>query len=415
MWFQLGETMNIATTQKTAASSTPPAAPATSQVAVDTQGADTGEVTSADIALALGLTPEGQETDSDDESADDGADDSSADDLATAADEHLDSADDDASTDDTAATDESDDAAAEGDAAAEPGESTTTEESADTATEGEPPAEAKAGRKNEVFQQRINELSAERRSAQEEAAQLREKLSTYQARENGALDATALDTVDTPEELHKVRQRYIGLQKWAMANPDGGKMPDGKGGETEFSREEVAHIHAQAFERLNSDVPRREQYLNHRGAAEQEALRSYPWLSDRTKGDGQMVQKAIEAIPFLRQVPSYRIIAANAYVGEKLRRAGIQVDDALIARLTKEQAAKATGKPAASNGSAQPHRPAAPPPRAPAAPGRAGSLPARRAPAQAQIRAQEKRMVSSSGSVDSIADSIAAKLQPARR
>lgn len=406
--------MNTATTQKDAANSTPPASPAASQVAEEIKGAETGDVTAADVAAALGLKPDGQETDADDESADDeaqaGAEDLTGDEPADddAADEG-----DEAGADKDGETDESDDKAAEGDAAAESGESTATEESAG-GEEGEEPADTKGGKKNEQFQHRINELTSEKKSAQEEAAQLREKLSTYQARESGTLDAGALDAVDSPQELQQLRARYVSLQKWALSNPDGGKMPDGKGGETEFTREEVAHIHGQTFELLNTAVPQREQYLAHRARAEDAAIRSYPWLSDRTKGDGLMVQKAIEALPSLRTVPSYRIIAANAFVGEKLRAAGITVDDALIQRLVKEKAGKQGANGKQQNGD-QNRRSAAPPPRAPAAPGRAGSLPPRRTPAAAEIRAQEKRLSSSSGSVGDIAASIAAKLQPARR
>lgn len=377
--------MNIATQQKEAADSTAPASPDASQ-ASEELAADPGEVTAADVAAALGLLPEGQEADGDEEgdTQDQGA-----------APVGADTAEGDDDQDDT--PDKSEEGADPGDTAPAAGESTTTEEPGE-ATEAKP--------KNEHFQQRINELTAEKKGAQEEAAQLREKLSTYQARESGGLGDSALEAVESPEELRQIRTRYFNLQKWALANPDGGSMPDGKGGETEFTREEVARIHAQTFELLNESVPQREQYLTQRAGAEAEAARSYPWLSERTKGDGLAVQQAIEGLPIIRKLPGYRLVAANAFVGEKLRRAGVTVDDALIARLVKEQQAK---KPAATA------RPAALPPRAPAAPGRTGSIPPRRTPAQAEIRAQEKRLSSSSGSVDDLANSIAAKLQPARR
>ncbi len=160
-------------------------------------------------------------------------------------------------------------------------------------------------------------------------------------------------------------------------------------------------------------MPKREQYLRARQVHDAAALESYPWLADKAKGHGAAVQKAIEAMPALRRTPNHRLIAANAYVGEQLRRNGIVVDDALIARLAKEQKAKG-GKPA-GNGQAAPRQASTPPPRAPAAPGRAGTLPPRRTPAAAEIRQQEKKLTQSSGSVDDIAASIAAKMKPARR
>lgn len=389
----------------------PPATPAASQAAEDS-GADTGidSVTAADVAAALGLPPEGQETDDAEDGADDDAQDQGAEDSTgdKAGADDSDTAEGDDKGDDAGATDESTDDAAQGEAAAEDGASDTNEENPAEAADGDKPADAKAG-KNEHFQSRINELTAEKKSAQDEAASLRERVSSYQARDSGVFTPDALDMVETPQELQQARQRYHQLHKWTLSNRDGGKMPDGKGGDTEFNAEEVAHIQAQTFDLLNDAVPKREQYLAARQGADATALESYPWLADKAKGQGAQVQKAIEALPVLRSIPSHRLIAANAIVGEQLRRAGIVVDEALIARLVKEKQAKSGAKPA-SNGQPPPRKATTPPPRAPAAPGRPGTLPARRTPAAAELRQQEKKLNQSSGSVDDIAASIAAKL-----
>lgn len=396
--------MNTATTSKTAASSTPTATPAASQAAGDS-GAHTEQPTTLDVAGALGLNSEGQETDGEA----DGGDDVETQDQG-AADSPVDGADTAEGDDDDAPegeqSGESGEAAGEGETAAGTGESDTTEETA-AGTEGE--AAAEPGKKHEHLQQRIDELTGARKAAEGQVAQLRERLATYEAHESGALAEGPLDTITDLAALDKLDQRTASLHEWALRNPDGGKLPDGKGGETEFTREEVAHINASTHTRATRDIPARRQWLQARGLHDAEAVKSYPWLKDTAKGDGAIIQKVLESNPrLLTALPNIRLVAANALIGERLRSAGIVVDDALIQRLVKEKGGKqpaAGAKPAATAS-----RPAIAP-RAPAAPGRASVQPARRPAGAAESRAADKRFQQSSGSVDDVAASIAAKLR----
>jgi hypothetical protein len=356
---------------------------------VDNTGADHGDVTEADVNAALGLPPEGQDT----ETAE--ADDT---DTAPEADETA-----PAETEPEAEADSGQpvEPAVESDTAAEPGEPPTEETDAPPEPAGEPEV-----KKGESLQQRIDQLTKARIDSEQVASQLREKLAGYEAQASSSLEPDSLANVDTPQELAAAEAKWVKLQKWALRNPDGGTMPDGKGGEAEFSREEVANIQSRVFGLLQESVPQRKEFLRVKAAADEQAARSYPWISDRTKGDGQMLQRALEALPQLRAVPEARIIAANALVGNKLRMAGIQVDDALIQRLVKEQKAKALLKPP---GAAV--RPGIAAPRAPAAPARMGTMPARRVPAAAASRAAEKKLISSGGSVADLAQYIAADMK----
>lgn len=381
--------MNPAKTQNPAANSTPTAEPPGSSPGVDNTGADHGDVTEADVNAALGLPPEGQDT----ETAE--ADDT---DTAPEADETA-----PAETEPEAEADSGQpvEPAVESDTAAEPGEPPTEETDAPPEPAGEPEV-----KKGESLQQRIDQLTKARIDSEQVASQLREKLAGYEAQASSSLEPDSLANVDTPQELAAAEAKWVKLQKWALRNPDGGTMPDGKGGEAEFSREEVANIQSRVFGLLQESVPQRKEFLRVKAAADEQAARSYPWISDRTKGDGQMLQRALEALPQLRAVPEARIIAANALVGNKLRMAGIQVDDALIQRLVKEQKAKALLKPP---GAAV--RPGIAAPRAPAAPARMGTMPARRVPAAAASRAAEKKLISSGGSVADLAQYIAADMK----
>lgn len=394
-----------ANNSKSAEDSTATAQPADSQTASES-AADHGEyVSKSELLAELGLPPEGQTADAADAAAtkDQGqetedsdseteVDENAAEDTGTAEAETAETTDEVADAETAKSAEE---AAQSDDAAAKTGESKDPKES-----------ETKA------VHERINELTARAKSAEEEAARLREHLSTVSAQQSGALAPSALATVDDIAALQAQRDRYLFLHQWALENEDGGKLPAAKEGapEVELGREEVARIKAQTFKLLNKDVPERAQYLAAKAAAEHSAFESYPWAKDTTKGDGAVLQQAIESLPALRQIPGYRLIAANALVGEKLRQAGIKVTPELIARLKSEQTA-ASGKtqtPKVQTPNGQTHR--APPPKAPSAPARAGVLPAKVAPRVAEQKAAAKRLRDSHGSMDALEAAIAAKL-----
>lgn len=392
-------------TQKTAAHSTPAAAPADSQSAeehepgtadsagVGTEGADAEEITSADVAEALGQLSDGLKADNTEDGEDAAKTEEAPDDEAS------DETPAQAETEEAAESDK--EPAAEGDAAGKKsgGEDTESDQKADD----EKPAEAEEG-KVPPHQLRINELTARAKSSEEREAQLRERLSALEADRSGQFAESSFDHVEDLQGLAAAKAKLVRLHEWALRHEDGGKLPDGKNGEQEFTREEVANIRAQTFAQLQEELPKREQHLMLRQAVNQEAEKSYPWVRDTRQGMGAELQGAIEALPILRRIPSYRLIAANALVGEKLRRAGVVVDEALIARLTKEQASKAPGAKAGPNVSQAPRR------IPPAAPARHGVVPPRTTPRAAEQHRARKSLSRSDGNVDALTASIAAKM-----
>lgn len=400
--------MNAATLKKSATDSTPGARPSASQADVE-HGADTAEGGDFDIAAALGLNAEAQETETEDDKEPVDPD------AEAKKDDESDDADPAAETEPEEETEsgKSDDEAAQSDEADEESGESTDEEEAEPADEAEqeegeadeaaPETEAPA--KKEGFQQRINELTARAKGAEEEATSLREQNATLKAAASGELAARPLDFVDSPEQLKEAKRKLVELHAWALKNRNGGKL-----GDKEYDAEQVAAIEADTFTQLQTDVPDREAWLAGKAKADAAAAESYPWIKDTKAGDGQVVQQVVETYPQLRALPNYRLALANMVTAEKYRRAGIVLDDALLKRLTDDKAkrdARPGAKPGAKPAAASPKPPLRKPP---AAPGRPGSLPSRNTPRASQVRSAEERMTASDGGIDDIAASIAAKL-----
>lgn len=378
---------NSDTDTKTAADSTPAAVPPGSLPDKE-QGADTGEleITTADIAAVLNPRSDGQPANPDDES--------DSPEPATPENEDTPPAE--------PASEEETETAEESQSAETPPSG---EEDEDPDSPTEPEAKPKTG-----LQSRIDELTAEKKTAQSEVARLREQVAAMGAANTGSYQPATLEGIDSRADLTAYRQKQLQLHQWALANQDGATLKGADGNEVEYDRDQIAQIRAETFGILNDALPTREQYLTQREQLDQSAYESYPWLKDTAKGDGAAVQQAIEAIPQLRSNPAYRLIAANAYTGEKLRRAGITVDDALIEQLkARQQQDTSSAKAKPSTSPAKSAVAPKPPQRAPSAPGRAGVVPPRSSSNSDQRTAVE-RMKRSHGSEDDLTLSIASKL-----
>lgn len=381
---------------KTGGDATPAPEPAASQ-APETQGANTAEAAADtfDVAGALGLPAEGQETGKDETEPVDP--DAKAQEEAAQADTEAE-ADDDTPDDEQAEPGKSEDDEAQSDEAEpEPGASEE-DEPAEPAEGDKKPEEGKAGTPKWA-QKRFDELTAAKKLVEDDNTRLREQLATAQAAASGSLQSSPLDFIETPEQLAAHANDVARLNDWAIRNRNGGKL-----GEREYSADEVAAIEADTLAQMRTDIPKRKAYVEHKRGFDQIAVQTYPWLRDTKQGDGATAQKVIESYPQLRALPNYRLVIGNAMAAEKLRQAGVVIDAALIERLGKEAAAK--------RGNAKPGAAAtrAPLRKAPPGPARAGTMPGRTTPRVAQQRAAEARVTGPNVSMDDLAASIAAKL-----
>ena len=377
--------MSATLTTNSAAPSPSPAQPDTSPVSGDSPDADFGLPNAADISAALDeLNPTTQAD------ADPAATSPEADDEA------------DTATEEAVAATLSDEAAAPAsDESTPPFEGQPPEgEAAPVAAD---PDVAAAPSKRDGRNDRIDELTARAKSAEEMLAHASERLATFEARDTNRLDPDVLEAIDDPAQLAAQRSRWTKLHEWAIRHEhaDVATLPDGKGGQQEFDREQVSALKAQTFSLLNEAAPKREQFLQTRAQVDAYATQAYPWLANTKAGDGATVAKLLSDLPVLRTLPGGKLLASDAFIGGVFRAHGITVSKELIERLAKEAKASAprAGQPRAST-----------PLRAPAAPSRPSTVPARLDRRQTQSRAAEQRITREKGSEDSLAESIAALL-----
>lgn len=131
---------------------------------------------------------------------------------------------------------------------------------------------------------------------------------------------TPLGEVDDEAALAQKTANLRALRRWARMNPDGGELPDGKGGKIEKTAEEVRAILADAEEMLEEAVPARQRYLEQRRTFDQQATAAYSWLKD-TKSPAAIAHAALmrQYAPLLRAIPEARLVMADALVGASLR------------------------------------------------------------------------------------------------
>ncbi len=300
-----------------------------------------------------------------------------------------------ASADDLPLTDE-EQAAAEAELAAD-------EEPAGEADEepAEPAAEAEpASADLTALQAKVAAAEAARLASEGDLATSRERLAAYEAESAARTDAGVLDTVTDLESLATQRTRFVNLYAWAIKHPDGGALPDGKGGEVELSREEVAGLQADAYTLVQDGIPRREAFLRAAATREAEALNAYPWIKETSRGIGADAAKLLASAPALRRLPEAKLLAADSVIGARLRAAGIVLDESTLAKII-ATVAKPAGKAAIS---------ASPARVPPASPSRAGILPPRTRGNESAVKAAAEQMQRTRGSVQSIEASILAKL-----
>ena len=377
--------MSATLTTNSAASSPSPAQPDTSPVSGESPDADFGLPSADDISSALEELNPTTQADVDPEAASPEADDEA-----------------DAAT-------EEDVAAALSDEAPAPASDESTTPSEGQPPDGEPapvavdPEEAAAPNKRDGRNDRIDELTARAKSAEEKLAQASDRLAAFEARDSSRLEPDVLEAIDDPAQLDAQRSRWNKLHEWAIRNEhaDVATLPDGKGGTQEFDREQVSALKAQTYSLLNDAAPKRQQFLQTRAQVDAFATQAYPWLANTKAGDGAVVAKLLTDLPVLRTLPGGKLLASDAFIGGVFRAHGITVSKELIERLVKEAKASAprAGQPRAST-----------PLRAPAAPSRPSTVPARLDRRQTQSRAAEQRITREKGSEDSLAESIAALL-----
>lgn len=377
--------MSANTTQKSAASSTPAAAPSASQAVVD-KGADAEEITAGDVLAALGQL------------SDDSKPAKATDDATEPAEAEVEPA--------AEVEPEAESGVEAGELEVEPAESgdAAGEASSDVHVDNEPAAQAEpesAGGKPSATQQRINELVARAKTAEEELAKAQERLAAFEASTVGRTDPGVLDHIDSPEQLAGQRRAIVELRQKLMRSPNGLELTV-NGKTLTYDAEGVANLLAETEMLVLEAIPAREKFLAERAVQEASAKQVYAWLDNSREGQGAQVAELLKSAPALRKIgPAYKLVAADAVIGRALREAGVAVTPELI---TKWKASPA--KPVQASAAAA----IAPRKLPPAAPGRPGMVPARVNPREGASRLADKRLRSSDGSMNALTASIASRL-----
>jgi hypothetical protein len=266
-------------------------------------------------------------------------------------------------------------------------------------------AREKGKKPSPAAEARINELTARAKTAEDQASQLRERVASFEAEQSGRFDAGMLEHVDSIEDLAKRRTAIIALRQKLIRSPQGLELTDpaDKTKTIQHDAESVAEMLGSTDLMLHEALPAREQFLRARAEFDAAAVNAYPWLKDIRQGPGAQVNSVIAAQPQLRRIgPNYRLVAADALIGQTLREAGVMITPEMVKRLKTE-----VKKPVGQLRSAVSHLVRKLPP---AAPSRPGTIPARRSQRDQGATTADKKMQAGRGSVGDIAGSIAANL-----
>jgi len=225
-------------------------------------------------------------------------------------------------------------------------------------------------------QKRIDRLTAQKRELKEEAAAAKATAAALEARVKSleanlvvaqpTADDPLADVLDTATLDTTIRQAKA-VRAWCIENPDGGAIPDGKGGEVEYDAREVARRRAAAEDILGEHAPARRTWITERQTADERARKLYPALYK----DGTEERKAYEEI--LRRTPS---LARDPYAPLRAGREllGFLIESGRYKAIPVKAAAAADAKPATP----APRPPAAPKPSASPRPGPDAAIAAKR-------------------------------------
>jgi len=265
-----------------------------------------------------------------------------------------------------------------------------------------PKEEEVAPKTQAAFNKRVGELTKARRTAEEERDALRIENASLKA--HGGADSRPIATPNDPladvldePTLNATVARAQSLKTWAIANLDGGTMPDGKGGEVEFDADKVKEILANVDAVLTVHAPNRKNYLQAAGAFEAAALERYPELKKADSPETKAVEAIVRDMPELKRFPNWRMIAGHIVAGLKLER------DAAAAK------AKGAKKPAKEVKTvATAFKPRTKEPIAPAAPLRSTATPRKHADNTERTKeAKLRHVIESNGSVDALTAAFA--------
>lgn len=175
-------------------------------------------------------------------------------------------------------------------------------------------------------QARIDRLTAQKREFEETALHLQQENAKLKTQlETGPPPAPTpedpLSGVYTYQDLEERLAATKATRDWAWQNLDGGLVQTNKEtGETrELSGQEVKQLLSLSNKMIDEHIPRRKAYLDARIDFDRQADTYYPDLQKSDSTLSRTVAAWVKAAPEVTRFPDFRLIIADALVGQKLR------------------------------------------------------------------------------------------------
>ncbi|XHR29896.1 MAG: hypothetical protein ACFUZC_04945 [Chthoniobacteraceae bacterium] len=220
---------------------------------------------------------------------------------------------------------------------------TETDEGTETETETETDEETEEGpevspKTQAAFSKRIAEVTKARREAEEQAEALKIENESLKARMGNGTPAPTqndpLANVTTEAELRAKVEFAQSAKAWALKNLKGATLPDGKGGEVEYSADQVGQILTDADALLTVHIPRRADYLKNSVAFEERAKEKFPELYKPESVDAKLADAIVRELPELKRFPNQKVILG--YLVAALKTEQAEAKDGKTSKTKKE-------------------------------------------------------------------------------
>jgi hypothetical protein len=180
----------------------------------------------------------------------------------------------------------------------------------------------------EAVQARIDRLTAARRDLEDSVNELTKRNTDLESKLSNAGARGPVRTAENPlgdiVSYEALEKRFLDAQQaktWALQNLDGGSVlvNEATGETRELSGAEVKHLLAHSDDLLTRMIPQRKQYLDARVDFDRQADSYY---ADYRKPDSELsrtLNSWIQMFPEMTRFPDFRLIVADALVGQKIR------------------------------------------------------------------------------------------------
>ena len=179
-------------------------------------------------------------------------------------------------------------------------------------------------------QKRIDSLTAKRKQAEEEAANLKAEVESLKAEvEKAKSGSDGLIVKSDPEnpyahlntiaEIEKEASQARSVRRWCEENQDGVTWTDEQGIEREYTRDDIKRIKLNAIDALEEHLPKRMGYVHNKVKVDQVAETEYKWWKDRSSKERQIAEAFIKALPEVTRFPDYKLWIGDLIQGMRTR------------------------------------------------------------------------------------------------